>query len=358
MITPLRRAPTHKVLLSTRVRALGALGLLVVASCGGSGGGDPAARTDPGPNKGPVPTLPGGVALAAVDPASVLVGEGLAFGRPLPSEQAAAAVFAEEPEVRAAVVRRVLSQRDGRVIGQALVLQLDGEAVFDRSVLDAFISGVVGALGGAPAQGEGLGGRPVLRARGGELTAVGFREGDLLVVVTGGVDRDVRTVVGRQLEALASGAIGSLDPMTPLLPAAIDAAFVVVPTLSFEAIPPPEDETPPEAPGLVGASAVEGRYGVVAGERRATVWAYVVDLAAFPTAEAHDRFVAELVSTSAGGAASSEVEVVDRLVVTADGAEGMPSARAFRHRGLVLLVQGPDPAQLDATLADWIIALG
>lgn len=358
MTTPSRRASSHQALLSARARALGAVGLLLVAACGGAGGGEPAARPASGPNKGPIPTLPGGVELAAVDPASVLVGEGLAFGRPLPSEQAAAEVFAEEPEVRTALVRRVLSQRDGRVIGRALVLRLDGDAVFDQSVLDAFITGVVGALGGAPATGEGLGGRPVLRARGGDRTAVGFREGDVLVVVTGGVDRDVRTVVGRQLAAIARGATGSLDPMTPLLPAAVDAAFVAVPTLSFEAIPPPEDETPPEAPALVGASAVEGRYGVVAGERRATVWAYVVDLAEFPTAESHDRFVAELVSASAGGAAAAEVEVVDRLVVAADGAEGTPSARAFRHRGLVLLVQGLDPAQLDASLADWITALG
>lgn len=333
--------------------------LLLAGACGGSDGGgtDQPARVGSGPNKGPVPTLPGGVDLAPTDPATALVGDGLSYGRPLPSEEAAAQAFAEDPEVREVIARRVLSQRDGRLVGSVLLLRLDGTAVFDEEVLDAFVRGIVGALGAAGATDEEVSGQAVLHARGGDATAMGYRRGDLLVVVAGGVDADIRTVIARQLDAHARGVAGSLEPMTPLLAAPVDSAFVAVPTVAFEAIPPPEEERPPEPPTLVGASAGEGRYGVVAGERRLTVWAFAVDLAAFPSAESHHQAVSDLVAARAGGAAVAEVEVVDRLVLAADGADGAPSVRAFRHHGLVLLVEGLDPVQLDATLADWITAL-
>lgn len=340
------------------MRATAAVALVAVAACGGSGGGGGSTpSTGSGPNKGPVPTLPGGVELAATDPASVLVGDGLAYGRPLPSEDVAAEAFAEDPEVRAVLARRVLSKRDGRLVGSLLLLQLDGSAVFDESVLDAFVRGIVGALGGTTATDEEVAGRSVLHARGGDVTAMGYRLGDLLVVVSGGVDADIRTVVDRQIEANGRGEVGSLDPVTPLVAVALDSVFVPVPTVSFEPIPPPEEELPPEPPGLVGANAVAGRYGVVAGERRLTVWAFTVDLGAFPSAESHHQAATDLVAGRAGGSPVSEVEVVDRLVLAADGAEGSPSARAFRHHGLVVLVEGLDPVQLDATVADWITAL-
>ena len=45
------------------------------------------------------------------------------------------------------------------------------------------------------------------------------------------------------------------------------------------------------------------------------------------------------------------------MVQRADGADGAVSARAFRHGGLALLVEGPDPAQLDAVVSAWIDAL-
>lgn len=332
--------------------------LVLAAGCGGGGGdGDGPSPTRAGPNKGAVPTLAGGVELGATDPASVLVGDGLAYGRSLPSEEVAAGAFTEDPEVRSALARRVFSTRDGRLVGSVLVLQLDGSAVFDETVLDAFVRGIVGALGGATATDDEVAGREVLHARGAEVTAVGYRLEDLLVVVTGGVDGDIRTVVARQLDAHGRGEVGSLDPATPLVAVALDAAFVSVPSVTFEPFPPPEEERPVDPPPLGGTTAVEGRYGVVAGERRLTVWAYAVDLGAFPTAESHDEALTGLVAARAGGAEVTEVEVVDRVVLAADGAEGSPSARAFRHHGLVLLVEGLDPVQLDATLADWLTAL-
>ena len=38
--------------------------------------------------------------------------------------------------------------------------------------------------------------------------------------------------------------------------------------------------------------------------------------------------------------------------------EGERSAQAFRHQGLVLLVEGLRPDQLDAVVTAWITALG
>ena len=49
--------------------------------------------------------------------------------------------------------------------------------------------------------------------------------------------------------------------------------------------------------------------------------------------------------------------MLDRVVLSADGAEGSPSARAFRHAGPRALVEGNDPAQLDAVITAWLTEL-
>lgn len=342
-----------------RLAALLLLGALLSAACTGSdgGGNDTAPSSDDGPDAGALPTLAGGVELTAVEPVRVLVGDGLAFGQPLPSQQLAAEAFTEDPEVASAVTRRVYSLRDGRLIGEALVLAIDGTEVFDQRVLDAFVRGVVAALGGGTQEEVVLGGRTTLRSRGSGGTVIGFLEGNLLVVVRGADDHDVGVVVERQLAAIAAGITGAAEPVTPLVPLPIDAAYVAVPTVAFQSIPPPEEEPPPEPPALPGATRVQGRYGVVAGERRTTVWAFTVDPATYPSAEVLEPAMAALVSARAGGAPAEGVEVVDRVVQRATGAEGAASARAFRHQGLVLLVEGLDPAQVDAVVSAWITAL-
>jgi hypothetical protein len=288
----------------------------------------------------------------------VLTGNGLAYGRPLPSQQAAADAFLDEPEVAAATARQIYSLRDGRRIGEALVLELDGAELFDQSVLDAFVRGMVGALGGEEQEDIELGGRTVVRSQGPTGTTIAYVEGNVLSLVRGADAHDVGVVVERQLADLAAGVAGAAEPRTPLVPLAADAAFVRVPTVSFQPIPPPEEEEPvPEAPTLAGATGVQGRFGVVAGERRSTVWAFTVDPQTYPWAEPLEGALPALASSRAGGSAAEADEVLGRVVHRADGAGDAPSARVFRHGGLVLVVEGPDPAQLDAIVSAWITTL-
>ncbi len=331
------------------------LAALVVAACGGDGSSGRDAPKDQGPNKAPPQTLAGGVELPAVDPISLLVGEGLAYGEPLPSEQAAADAYLEDPEVASVVARRIYSVRDGRLLGAVTLLALDGTEVFDEAVLDAFVEAAVAALGDGTADVVPVAGRDVLRARGPGGTVMGYREGDQLLLVRAADDRDAALVLDRQIVARAAGATGAEQPFTPLLPTPIDAAFVAVPTVTFQPIPPPEEEPPPETPTLRGATGAQGRYGVVAGERRTTVWAYTLDIPrTYASAESLEPALAELVSARAGGTPSEEAEVFGAIVVRADGPEGTPSVRAFRYEGIALVVEGLVPSQLDAVLTAWL----
>jgi hypothetical protein len=111
----------------------------------------------------------------------------------------------------------------------------------------------------------------------------------------------------------------------------------------------------PTFPGAVG---VEGRYGVVAGERRTVVWAFALDLTTYPSAEALAPALPALVSARAEGEAPQAVEVIDRVVLSVANADGTRSASVFRHQGLVLLVEGDRAAQVDAVVTAWIRALG
>ena len=343
-----------------RLAAALLVGILVVGACSDDGSGsDDGTATTPteGPNAAVLPTLAGGLELTAVDPTQVLTGQGLSYGQPLPSEQAAADAFLEVPEVSAVTARRVYSLANGRRLGDALVLTLDGAELFDEGVLDAFSrvssrrSAVTSCLTSTSPG--------TRRSRAGDETgtAIGYLEGNLLVIVRAGGENDAHVVVERQLSALAAGIVGAPDPQTPMVALPVDAAFVDVPTVDFQPIPPPEEEPPPEAPAFAGATSVQGRYGVVAGERRSTVWAYTVDPQTYPWAEPLEAALPGLVSSRTDGAPATGVEVLGRVVQRSDGAEGATSARAFRHGALALLVEGTDPAQLDAVVSAWIAAL-
>jgi hypothetical protein len=355
------RAPTGRTSACPRFRAVVAaivvIGLLGACS-GGGGRPDELADDRDRPNPGPLPTLPGGVDLPALDPAVVLVASGLAFGTPLPSEQVAADAFTADPEVSLAVPRRVFVAADGRRLGDVLVLVLSGSEFFDDRALDAFQRAVVAGLGGGRVRDAELAGRPVLRSTAADHSAVGFREGNLLAVVTGPIEADVDLTVTRQLEAIARGEVGPPNPVTPLIAVDGGAAFIPMATVSFEPIPPPEEEPGPEVPTFPGSTGVQGRYGVVAGERRSVVWVFTLDLATYPSAEALAPALTGLVAARADGTEPEALEVVDRVVLASTNPDGTPSARVFRHQGLVVLVEGDRAAQLDAVVSAWITALG
>jgi hypothetical protein len=180
-----------------------------------------------------------------------------------------------------------------------------------------------------------------------------------------------RAVVDRQLAARAAGAHGSEAPATGLLPVLpVDGAYVAVPSVSFVAFPPAEEEEPPATPVLPHATSFQGRYGVVAGERRTTVWAYTLDPASYPTTEALAPALQALVSTLAGGTKAATTEVVDRVVYAADPPADTPPpdptdptavealvARAFVHGSLAIVVTGRHADEVDAAISDWISTL-
>jgi hypothetical protein len=338
--------------------AVAAVGL---AGCTDDGPGRPDQLSEgrDGPNPGALPTLPGGLALAATDPAAALTGTDLAYGTPLPSEQLAAEGLLATPEVSAVVVRRVLQLPGARHVADVVAITIDGAEVFDEPALAAFQEGLVAGLVGADARREELVGRPVVVGEGLERAGVAWTEGDLVAVVLAPSPDDARAVATRQLEARQRGEVGSIDPATPMAALPAEAAFVELPTVTFAPIPPPEEEPDgPEVPGLPGALAVQGRYGVTAGERRTVAWSFALDLATHPTAESVVPLLGPLVSGRAAGAPATAAEVIDRIVVSAMVPEGERSAQAFRHQGLVVLVEGERPDQLDAVVTAWITALG
>lgn len=353
-----RRARRRGVVMGAGVAAV----LVLAAACSGGKAGPASDAVDDraAPNSVPLPTIEGGVELAKVDLRAVLVAEGLSFGQALPSEQAAADAFTEDTEVVSAVARHVLSVASKRLVARVVVLELDGPEIFDVGVLDGFVRGVIGAYGDGPVEEVEMGAQMTFRSVGEASTAHGFRLGNLLVVVLAPVSEDATLVVERQVSARAAGGLGAADPATPMYVRSADAAFVAVPTVSFLPIPPPEDEPPPAPPSFPGATGMQGRYGVVAGERRTVAWSFTVDPGTYPSAERLEPAIAALVTARAGGTVAKITEVLDRVVLAADaapGVEGALAARAFRHGALVVLVEGRDAAQLDAVVSDWISAL-
>ena len=97
------------------------------------------------------------------------------------------------------------------------------------------------------------------------------------------------------------------------------------------------------AAALPGATGVQGRYGVVAGERRTTVWAYTVDPGDLPVGRAPRRRAGRAGVRSRRWRPASEPRCsAGRRERRRRRGQRRPS-RAFRHGGLALLVEGTDP---------------
>jgi hypothetical protein len=356
-----RRAQRYR----PRPRAAAAAVLVVLLAgapgCSSDGGSDerlpfgldgPAA---PAPTGGPPVTLPGGVDLPRRDPASVLVGPGLAFGSQLPSTTAGLVELEATEEVRSTLGRRVYDQPSARLLAELSVLVLDGKAFHDERTLERWVASFVGRLAGAEPRRARVEGRPVVRAGTGGRAVLGLRRGSLLVLVSGSPD-EVEWVTVLMLQGLRTDDPPRPWPATPLALLDATAPFVPVPGVEFVPFPPAEDEPPPAPPPLAGTLATQGRIAVVGGERRATVWSMATDPGVYPTAEELAPAIDALVGSRSGGS-PSVTELEDRLVTAADGPPGGTSARAFHHGNVVVLVEGRDPAQLDAVATAWVRAL-
>jgi hypothetical protein len=339
---------------------------LLVGACTGGGRGDDGAvppaigRPASGPSV-PPPALVGGLDLEPVDPAAVLVGDGLAYGSTLPSVVAALDTHRDEAEVSDALVRDVRDAATAEVLVRVTVLRLDGGAFFDEVALAGYVDGLLAAATDTAVPETApepvpIAGTEVRRAASRERSAAAWQLGDLLVVVEGAAER-VDEVLVRSLAAVAEGRVGTVDPITPLPPPAEGSPLVSVPSVEFVPFPPVEEEPEPEPPVLAGGLVIDGRIGVVGGERRATVWVVATDTAAFSTVEVLELATAGMVQGRAGGAAVRTTEVLGRVVLAADGSDGAPSARAFRQGRTVLLVEGADPGQLDAVVSAWLAVL-
>jgi hypothetical protein len=307
------------------------------------------------PTAGPPVTIPGGVDLPRRDPASVLVGPGLAFGSQLPSATAGLAELEATEEVRSTLGRRVYDQGSARLLAELSVLVLDGTAFHDERTLERWVVSFVGRLAGSEPRRARIEGRPIVRAGAGGRAVLGLRRGSLLVLVSGARD-ETDWVAALMLQGLRTDDPPRPWPATPLAFMAADVPFVPVPGVEFVPFPPAEDEPPPAPPVLAGTLATEGRIAVVGGERRATVWSLATDPGVYATAEELAAAIDALVGSRTGGS-TSITELGDRLVTAADGPPGGTSTRAFHHGNVVVLVEGRDPAQLDAVATAWVRAL-
>ena len=342
-----------------RWRRIGALVLavtLAAGACSDDGGSDGAVTQDAGPNTLPPQTLPGGVELAAVDPLRLLAGDGLAYGQPLPSEQAAAEAYLEDPEVASVMARQLHSRGDGRRMGDVLVLELNGAEIFDESVLDGFVGGAVGALGDGTTEPVTIAGRPVLRSQGPSGTVMGYREGNQLMLVRGPAPEDIGGVVERQLQALAvaRSARRSRSPRS-------SRCRSTPPSCRCPPCPSNRSRRPRRSPrrSRQVCRAQRGFWVATAwspGERRTNVWAHTLDPTTYPSAERLEPALAALASTPGRCARGGE------------GGARPPRLQRRRRRwpplsprvppsGLALVVEGQVPAQLDAVITAWLTEL-
>ena len=288
---------------------------LLATACRGSGDGE----ASPGRDRVPAatsstealrPSLRGGLALPAVEPAALLVGDGLLFGEVLPSEAAGLSELTAQPEVASGLSRRVF-EPGGRHIGSLVVLSLRSEAFFDQAVLDGWREGLVAALAGAPrATLVEVAGDAAVAATGRAGSAVAVTEGSAVAVVLAESEADATLVAASVRVAYRRGDPGRPDPATPMRPFVPGAVFVGVPAVSFVPFPIFESQGP--APVAAGFGPVEVRIVAMGGERRAVAWAFGSDPAVRASAEAVQAGLAEAVGGRAGSSART-VELRDRV---------------------------------------------
>ncbi len=303
--------------------------------------------------------IPSQLDVERLEPATVLVADGIAFGTALPNDQRALETYVADPAVLDGVARIAYDSASAALIGDVTVLSIEPGAFHDEEVLDAFVVGVVEATGGR-AISEDVDGRPTLRATGTDGTSVrALAHENLLVLVQGADDIAVRRVVAGMGAAVTAGRSGDGVLHTPILTLAAGELFIPVSTVGFEPYPDGEEVPPaPALPGPAGAVAgAEARLAIVAGERRGTTWVIAASTAVFLEAEALEPAVVELVQARLRSEVAT-VQVGRRVVHGAGPDRAGAVIRAFRHHNLVVVIQGREIDQVDAIVSAWSDAIG
>jgi hypothetical protein len=298
--------------------------------------------------------IPSELDLERLEPVIILIADGITFGTALPNDQRALETYVADPAVLDGAARVAYDSASATPLADVTALSIDPGAFHDQEVLDAFVLGVVEASGGSAVL-EEIDGRPTLRTiatDGTNVRALGHE--NLLLIVQGVDDAAVLRVVRGVGAAIAAGQSGDGAQHTPIRALAAGELFIPVTTVGFA--PYPEDEEVPDPPSLPGGFVgAEARLAIVAGERRGTVWVLETAATAFPSAEALEPAVAELVADGVRAEVST-VQVGRRVVHGADRASTV--VRAFRHHNLVVVVQGREVDQVDAIVSAWSDAIG
>jgi hypothetical protein len=320
----------------------------VVSGCsGGDDGGSPQARDESSTTTSAVSTSSASTTTTApkrVDPNSVLVARGYLFGSAPPSLAATRDVYRADDLVLGSEVAVAWHASRVQRIADVIVLSLDGPALVDDQVVQAYVDAFEGAL-----------------ARTGSRS-VSFLHRNLLVVLVGPDRAAVTALRDAMTTAIAAGAEGGPTRHTPMRRVAPGSVFVELPNAIFEPYPTPSDTTvegtptteepgdPPAAPTLDDANAVssvELRRVLVGNEARALAWALGTRTDVVRSAEELEILLERSVRSRVRADVTTRA-VSDRSVWVATGIRG------FRVHNVVVIVEGADEVQLDSLVASWL----
>ncbi len=344
--------------------ALGALALLA-AGCAPPGGEDTTSPLAEGEDQvlaeSPAPIRPA-IVLGTRDPASVLAGAGLVFGTAGGAAVLSVQGYETDPLVQQAVVRDVYAADTGEPVGSVVVLTLAPGVFTSTAAVDGYVrglaSGAAESVGGA--QEIALGGVDGFFASTESQAFVTFRLDDVVALVSAPTGGGAQTLAATIAQGALSGAGGAVSTVTPFAEVPASSAFVDLEGFEFDLFPGDDEKgdlayEPQPAPlldGLLGLP--EARLVVIGNEIRGAAWVLPAARASYASAEELVEPMRLLAAERSGGEVTEEV-VAGRTVFAGDAGA---SVRVAVDENLVLVVDGIDPVNADAILAEWLGSLG
>jgi hypothetical protein len=205
-----------------------------------------------------------------------------------------------------------------------------------------------------------LGGVDAFAASTNAQAFVTFRLDNVIVLVTAPTSDGARTLAATMAEAALSGSGGGGSTVTPFGEVPPSSAFVDLNGFGFIVFPNDEEKTDlayeplpvPLVDGLAGLP--EARLVVIGNEIRGAAWVLPTARTSYASAEDLVEPMRLLAAARSGGEVTEEV-VNGRTVFAGDTAA---SVRVVREENLVLVVDGIDPVNADAIVAEWLGSLG